>query len=324
STAGDWETVEPDAVHWDKAKLAAALQWAGEVGSSGVVVLLDGKILAESHWTQAGDGDLDGKRPDYSILGTNDSGHSIEDVASVQKSITSILVGIAQQKGLLSIDDAVSKHLGQGWSKAEVSQESQITIRHLLSMTSGLSDRLEFTARPGTKWRYNTPAYSRARDCVVAAAKMELNDVTREWLTGPLGMKDSKWTPRPAFLRSINGYGFASTARDLARFGLMMQAGGRWNGKEIVSDKEYLKQVSSSSQKLNLAYGFLWWLNRGKRVTSAPGDTYSANGAKTRRLYVMPSYGLVVTRIGASPKMEKPRDFDKEFCRRVLAARQDD
>ncbi|MGI9471023.1 MAG: hypothetical protein ACR2NZ_05800, partial [Rubripirellula sp.] len=81
STAGDWETVEPDAVHWDKAKLAAALQWAGEVGSSGVVVLLDGKILAEGHWTQAGDGDLDGKRPDYSLLGTNDSGHSIEDVA---------------------------------------------------------------------------------------------------------------------------------------------------------------------------------------------------------------------------------------------------
>jgi len=61
------------------------------------------------------------------------SGHVIEDVASVQKSVASILIGIAQEKGLLRIDDTVTQYLGAGWSRAEPAQERAITIRHLNS-----------------------------------------------------------------------------------------------------------------------------------------------------------------------------------------------
>ena len=313
---GAWEQSQPGEVGWNREKLKSALDWAGDVGSSGVVILLDGKILAEQHRVEE-TGGL-GLRYRQRL---NEAGHAIEDVASVQKSVTSLLVGLALQKRLLVLDDPVSKHLGVGWSKASETQESKITIRHLLTMTSGLSDNLEFVSGPGSKWRYNTPAYSRVRDCVVAASGKELNELTHEWLTQPLGMKDSRWIPRPASIQTLNAYGFATTARDLARVGLLMQAMGRWGENGIFENSKYLEEAIAASQQQNPSYGFLWWLNQTGRIADAPRDTYSANGAKTRRLFVIPSQGLVITRIGVSPKMNRPRSFDAELLRRILAAK---
>ena len=158
-------------------------------------------------------------------LGVNGQGHPVEDVASAQKSVAAMLVGIAQQKGLLKIDDPVSKHLGKGWSKAPPEAEAKITIRHLVSMSSGLGTRLQYVAPAGTKWFYNTTAYARSLTCVARASGMDENQLTKKWLTGPLGMTDSKWTARPWANQTTviaNKFGFATTARDLARFGLFM------------------------------------------------------------------------------------------------------
>ncbi len=315
----DWPTIAPAKAGWDQAKLDEALKWAGDVGSSSVVILLNGKILAERHW-KVRNSAAARLRARNAGPQQDAQGRAIEDVASVQKSVTSILVGIAQEKKLLSIHDSVSKHLGEGWSKASAEQERKITIRHLLTMSSGLTERLAYSAPPGTKWRYNTPAYSKARDCVAAAAKKDINVVTKQWLTEPLGMANSKWTKRAQLIKSLNALGFSTTARDLARFGLMMQAHGRWDGKPILADQKYLRDATTPSQKMNRSYGYLWWLNSRQRIKTAPADVYSANGALTRRLYVMPSLGLVVTRIGDTPKMDRPRTFDTEFCRRILAA----
>lgn len=321
-----WQHVDPTSIGWDREKLDDALRWAGEVGSSGVVILHRGKILAQRHWDRQPDFRLANgnvNRYFFLVVGKNDAGHVIEDVASVQKSVTSILVGIAQEKGLLNIDDRVFKHLGRGWSKATQEQEDEITLRHLITMTSGLTDKLEFAARAGSRWKYNTSAYAKARDCVVAASSLDANEVTRRWLTEPIGMKDSKWVQRPAGDQSVNPYGFATTANDLARFGLMMQAGGQWGDATIIGDRAYLRSATEPSQRRNKSYGYLWWLNGEKRIGSAPADTYSAKGALTRRLYVLPSMDLVITRLGDVPKMKNPKEFDTEFCRRILAARGD-
>lgn len=323
-SSGTWEKVEPSSVGWDKAKLDAALEWAGEVGSSSVVVLHGGKILVERHWDPKAKATLPNGRPNRyfgTIAGKNAQGHVIEDVASVQKTLVSILVGMAQEKGLLKIDDPVSKHLGVGWSDARVDQEQRITIRHLITMTSGLTDELEYAAKAGSVWKYNTAAYAKSRDCVVAVSGKEVNELTRLWITEPLGMQDSKWVPRKRNVQAINPYGFGTTARDLARFGLMMQANGKWGDRTIIADQRYLKEATHPSQELNKSYGYLWWLNSSRRIRSAPSDTYSANGALTRRLYVVPSLNLVVTRLGDNPKMKNARNFDSEFCRRLLAAK---
>lgn len=178
-------------------------------------------------------------------------------MASAQKSVASFLVGIAQAKGLLKIDDPVNQYLGAGWSRAEPTQEKAVTIRHLITMTSGLSDRGVFEHKPGTRWRYNTPVYARSVDVVAAAAKMDRHELTRKWITQPVAMADSTWASRGAVGARIgNAFGFATTARDLARFGLMVLAGGKWGDKTILADQQYLKEATTTSQKLNPYYGY--------------------------------------------------------------------
>ena len=306
SNDGHWEQVTPASVGWDEARLEAALDVARARNSSGVVVLHRGRIMAERYW------ELGDRTVPYSIMlqGTTGDGHAIEDVASAQKSVVTALTGIAQHRGLLTLDDPVSRHLGRGWSKASTEQESAITIRHLLSMTSGLTSDLEFEADAGSMWSYNTPAYHHVLRILTTVTGTDRNDLTREWLTGRIGMLDSAWVPR---MRSAAAVGFATTARDLARFGLLVLAGGQWADEAIIDDQAYLKAALQPSQRLNPAYGFLWWLNgkdfwvrptdqpervEGALIPSAPSDLVAMQGALARKAYVVPSLGLVVVRLG--------------------------
>ncbi len=325
---GDWERVPPGTVGWNEEKLNAALKLAGDTRASGVVILYRGKILAEQYWKLDENTRAGGKAREYGALvrGRDASGHVIEDVASAQKSIAAMLVGIAQHQGLLRLEDPVAKHLGAGWSKASPEQEQAITVRHLLTMTSGLKDDLTFEAVPGTRWRYNSAAYSRAVNVLAAASKKTPNDLTREWLTGRIGMGNSSWVKRVgAGAEAVaNPLGFATTARDLARFGLLILAEGRWNGEPVIADHAYLHAALRPSQKLNPSYGYLWWLNgqpevargagartKGPLIPTAPPDLVAALGAVDRKLYVVPSLELVVTRLGNSTGPAFQNDFWK-------------
>ena len=292
-----------------------ALDYAGRQKSSAVVILSGGKLIVEKYWQPAAPEKTPDGSPNpyyYMRVGHNAQGQVIEDVASVQKSVTAMLVGIAQAKGLLKLSDPVQRHLGEGWSDAPAAAEAKITIRHLISMTSGLTTQLKYEAPAGSRWKYNTTAYAHARTCVVKAANMTENELTDKWLTGPLGMKDSRWVPRPFAGKTgsiSNPYGFATTARDLARFGLLMLANGDWDGSAVLEDKEFLQAATKPSQNLNKTYGYLWWLSPGKGM-------YSAKGRLVRRLYVIPGQQLVIVRLGDQPKM----DFDGEFLRLLRAA----
>jgi CubicO group peptidase (beta-lactamase class C family) len=328
-----WERVSPASVGWNEEKLQSALDFAGRNRASGVVVLHRGRILAEQYWSLEEGAQAGKKAREYSALvrGRDAAGRVIEDVASVQKSVAAILVGMAQSRGLLKLDDPVSRHLGTGWSKATLDQEGVITVRHLVTMTSGLKDDLTFEAAPGTRWRYNTPAYARTVAVVAAAAKKSPNDLTREWLTDRIGMSDSRWVSRASINSeaAANALGFATTARDLARFGLLILAGGKWNNETVIADQDYLRAALRPSQTLNPSYGYLWWLNgqsalargsgelvKGPLIATAPSDLVAALGAVDRKLYVVPSLDLVVTRLGNSATPA----FQNEFWRLLMTA----
>ena len=342
---GSWEKVEIAESGWDLVKLKAALELAGRRKSSAVVILYRGRLLAEQYWeVPAEPRNEKGRLNRYFYLrhGRGKGGRIVEDVASAQKSIVSLLVGIAGHKGLLKISDPVDKHLGEGWSKAPREKEAKITLRDLISMSSGLKVDLGYEAPPGTKWKYNTPAYSRSLQVVAAASGMSPNELTKKWLTAPLGMADSRWIDRRlkrieattgVKQKTANTLGFATTARDLARAGLMLLADGTWNGKEIVSDKAYLADSVKPSQKMNPAYGYLWWLNSSSRplaangqrrskalVPSAPPDLFAAQGALGRRLWVAPSLGIVATRLGDDPRATGQGDFDRLFWKALVEA----
>lgn len=326
--ADSWQHASPASVSWDSAAIQKAVDFAMSRKSSGIVVVVDGKIIAEKF----ADVKEPSRRYQGMVYGKDRLGHPIEDVASCQKSVASVLVGIAQDKGLLKIDDPVQKYLGEGWSNASPEQEKQITIRHLISMNSGLDDRLRFVAPPNTKWKYNTNAYCLSLQA--AAAKMTPNEITEQWLTGPLGMKDSRWVERklPRIAPpETNKLGFATTAHDLARFGLLVLRRGQWHKTRVVS-ANFLKESARPSQKINPAYGFLWWVNgqkfavRGQRTVKgplnaeAPADMFAALGALGRKCYVVPSLDLVVTRLGDEPNAFGKKNFDLEFWRLMTKA----
>ena len=120
------------------------------------MILLHGRLLAEKRWDPA----AFASSARFAFERVAD-GQILEDVASVQKSVTSMLFAIARKKGLIRLEDPVSQHLGVGWSKAGTEKESKILMRHLLSMSGGLDDSLAYEADAGTKWFYNTPAYQK-------------------------------------------------------------------------------------------------------------------------------------------------------------------
>lgn len=326
---GEWERIDPATVGWNAELLSDAIDVASKRHSSGVVILYNGRIMAERYWDSINAPIL----YDNFVQGKDSEGHVVEDVASAQKSIVAVLVGMAQERGLLKLNDPVSQYLGMGWSKASPVQEQVVSIAHLLSMSSGLQEDLSFEAAAGTTWYYNTPAYHMLMRVVEVAAGQTRDVLTREWFTDKLAMKDSGWTVRPWASADI-GVGFSTTARDLARFGLMIQAGGRWQENTLLKDTTFLSQMLSPSQSMNPAYGYLWWLNGqafalapgagaprsdGALIQSAPADLVAMQGALDRKLYIVPSLGLVIARLGSSGDAEGI-SFNAAFWGALMAA----
>jgi len=330
----EWDRADPGALGWNVTALENLVSFAKTRKSTGLLIVQDGKIVVEQHWPVTS---LDAfTRPRfYSLLshGLTKEGQPIEDVASVQKSLVSILVGMAAGKGLIDIEAPVSRYLGKGWSKAGAAEQA-ILVRHLLSMDSGLDTQLRYEQPAGTYWRYNTPAYSQLISILEVVTHQEIGPLTKEWVFDPIGMRDSRWGVRTGIwaISNYNAAGFQTTPRDLARLGLLVTMNGKWGGKDIVGNDNWFPLSVSASQELNPAYGFLWWLNGadkhrssiksdsslrdGPLVVSAPRDLIIAMGHEKRRLYISPSNKLVIVRFGSDPG----RGFDREFWTQMSAA----
>jgi CubicO group peptidase (beta-lactamase class C family) len=329
---GEWQSIEAAAAGWNEQALAEALAYAREQRSSGLVVVQHGRMVAEAYWEVLPPEDGNSRYQNLAAERTDD-GRPIEDVASAQKSVVSFLAGVARGKGLLDFEAPVSHYLGVGWSKATADQEAAIRVHHLMSMSSGLDTGGAFQVPAGEKWMYNTNMYSRMVQVIEAASGLDVHTYTSQWLTERIGMNESRWGDRPWIRegQDANRIGFRTTARDLARFGVLVAAGGSWQGEDVLGDERYLEQAFAPSQPFNDAYGLLWWINGGERLMSgaapegvpgplidtAPDDLVAAQGALGRKLYVVPSLDLVVSRLGDQPE----RGFNRELWRRLMAAR---
>jgi CubicO group peptidase (beta-lactamase class C family) len=186
-------------------------------------------------------------------------------------------------------------------------------------MTSGLDDAvpdpyctlpscLQYSADAGTRWAYHNAPYTLLDTVIEASTGMALNPFLNQNLLQPIGMNG---------LFIPNGYNnvFVSNARSMARFGLMILAGGVWNGDTIIADTAYFRQMLNTSQSLNLSYGYLWWLNGkasfrlpGSQLNfpgyfnpNAPADMVAAMGKNGQLINVVPSMNLVWLRMGDAP-----------------------
>jgi CubicO group peptidase (beta-lactamase class C family) len=300
----EWETVTFSEIGWDETGTGALLFYLELTGSHIFVVLKDGKILMENYWS------------DY----TKDSPYPL---FSATKGMTAVLIGNAQDRGDLSINDRVSDILGTGWTNTTPEQEQAITVRHLLSMASGLDDDLFFEAPAGGIWRYGH-AYGKLYDVLLAATGKTKIQLIEEEIIQPLEMEhmthvaDQTWVD--------------CSGRDAARYGLMMLAKGDWDGTSILADKDYFEDMLKPSASPNPSYGYLWWLNgkssymlpgsqtvySGPMMPDAPSDSYMAAGAFSQFVITIPSFNVVIVRMGTL-NLVSPEAYANEIIKLTLA-----
>jgi len=305
-----WESATPEDAGWSSTALDELATTAGAANSVSLVVVAGGRIVLERYW------------------GAHQES-TTRDIASCQKSVTSTLVGIAIEKGLLQLDDPVSKYLEPGWTKASPTEEGAILLRHLITMTSGLHPtKLTRVAAPNTTWGYNTDAYQKTRLVLERASGQDLDSLARVWIWDPIGASTAtNWKPRIGLVDAVGSpmWGLSCTARDMARFGLLVLRKGEWAGNRLVSET-WLNDATSPSQALNPSYGYLWWLLGARKNGSrneVPPDLVAALGAQDQKIYVCPSLDLVLARQGSAAKgaAETTSDFDTVLIDGLLAAR---
>lgn len=317
-----WESVRPTEAGFDSAQLSAALDWAGDQSSAAVVVVWRGRIVMERYWQ----GWTTQTRGPYFSAG---------------KTITAALTLDLVRNGDVALDVPTSTYLGVGWSRNAM-DESAISVRRLLSMSSGTNDSLQRILSPTAgRFYYNNPAYYQLFGVIEAASGASMSSFAASRLFTPIGMSRTllfanEDTGEP-------GYIFIGSARDFARFGILTMNHGRWNGAQILADSALLQQARKPSGTDNLSYGWLWWLNGGAShrtpgpyllptnagplFSAAPADLAAALGKDDKKLYVVPSLGLVIVRLGEKAPIsgaESPAaisTFDNEFWTRLMLAR---
>lgn len=201
-------------------------------------------------------------------------------------------------------------------------------------------DQADYTAvlpavhAAGERWIYDDHVYRLLFRVLEEATGEPLPRYSQRTLFEPLGMSDVGWLQRQGAGRP-NYRGIRTTARDLARFGLLASHRGLWQNQQIVS-RGFWDRALTALQALNPSYGLLWWANGAASFTlpggaqaegplwpEVPADAFGALGASGRRLWVVPSRDLVVARLAKKPTdrdFAGAGSFDNQFLRRVCAA----
>jgi CubicO group peptidase (beta-lactamase class C family) len=279
---------------------------------AGLLILKDGKIAFE----------------DYELGATAATRWASFSMA---KSVSSTLVGVALQQGLISSpDDAVSRYVpalkGGGYDG--------VSIRNLLQMASGVRWNETYTdpqsdvsklglrlldlkpgtvvaymsalpkaGAPGSIWNYSTGETYLAGAVVEGATHRQLAAYLSETLWSRLGMEqDATWWLESPGGMGLAGSGIGATLRDYGRFGLFVQEDGRIEGKRLVPEG-WFREAGSAHVigGKSVDYGYLWWpMPRG-------GDpihqgAFEARGIYGQHLYINPGEKLVIVVLSARSK----------------------
>lgn len=330
----DWEILTPEEAGMDAAAIEDAVRYAAEHNSTGLTIVRGGRLVTEHYWQRW-------------------TPETAQPIFSSSKSVTATLVGMAIEEGRMKGVEQSASAFVPAWKD---SPEAAITIRQMLSMTSGIRvgmvravasvDAFEETAalppehRPGEHWAYNTPVYRMLLRMLEHATGESINQYTQRRLAGPIGLQYSSWDCSPAPAGKTNCAWYRSCLRDMSKFGLLILRQGKWEDKQIVS-AGYVKASISTSQKLNEAYGYLWWLNgkssfklaggragQGMLWPDCPPDAVGALGAQDKKIYVVPSLDLVISRHGGGAGVARTAgeegggrtSFDNELLGRICRA----
>jgi CubicO group peptidase (beta-lactamase class C family) len=303
-TGNQWDTLSPARFGYCNDRIDSLYELLDQQNSKAFILIKDGKIVLEKYFDKF----------------TQDS---LWYWASAGKTLTAAVVGVLEGQGKLQLTDKTHQYLGKGWTSLTQIQEDSITVRHQLTMTTGLDDApatadctspscLKYKAAVGTRWAYHNAPYTLLDQVISAASGKTLNQVIFSEFTGATGLK-------VAYIKVGDNNVAFSTPRNFARFGVLLLNGGKWGSKQIIPS-DYFAAMTASSQSLNPSYGYLTWLNgkdkfmipqsqfkfNGDCMPGGPSDLIMALGKDGQQIMVSPSENLVWIRMGESPDTKNP------------------
>ena len=310
-----WETKPINSFGWKLDSIQPLKDYLAQKNTKSFMIIQNGRIVMEEYF----------------------NGHTSTtnwEWNSAGKTLVSATIGIAQQENIININNKVSNYLGTGWTSMPLAKENMITVKNLLTMTSGNDDTKQLVTKPnltyvadaGTRWAYSN-IFQKLIDIVDSTSTMAFETYFNAKVKNKIGM-DGYWNFGPIYTI------YNSTTRSMARFGLLALNKGKWENNQVINEAFFNESINTS-QPINPSYGYLWWLN-GKTsymvpnsqiiyptalVPNAPADMYSAMGAKDNRIYVIPSKKMVVIRMGNASDPANPNfalsGFDNELWGKI-------
>ena len=310
----DWETVSISELNWNENQLQLLLEFLETKNTKSFIILHKGKIAVEAYFN-------------------NHDATKFWYWASAGKTITTAISGIAESENLINLDAKVSDYLGENWTNIPLEKENLITGKNLLSMTSGLDDslgdavskeNLQYKADADSRWAYHN-VYVKIQDVIANATKTDFTNYFDTKLKDKIGMN--------GFWRKSDNFNvYWSNSRSMARFGLLIANNGKWENSQVIPEN-FVIESTLTSQNINKAYGYLWWLNgkesyllpqsqnefSGKLIPNAPNDMFAALGKNDQKIYIVPSKKLVVIRMGEAAETSNfaLSTFDNDLWARI-------
>jgi CubicO group peptidase (beta-lactamase class C family) len=330
-TNDGWETASLADVGINEATITDsmnALLSLDEHPLHGIVVIKDGRLVLEEYFSGE---DLD-LTEGLNYVNKDFDRDTLHSQASASKSVTSILLGIAIDQGLVRGVNETMLSFFPEHSDLKDGDKDGITLEHMLSMSSGIpwdegysytdprndlnqmfygEDPVRYVlekpivAPPGSEFIYNSGTTNLLGEVVRRSTGLTLLEFARQHLLAPLGIDSADWIPFPnAPHIAVASSTLYLRPRDMAKIGQLYLQGGAWKGERIVSEgwvtesaRESIRVPPSSSPIAGLihGYGYQWW-----RGTFSNGDTetYFAAGWGGQFIFVLPDLDMVVVLTG--------------------------
>ena len=317
-----WKVAPPEQEGLDP-KLICAIgpvfeQWLA-ADPHGIVIIRHG-VLVYEHYFAGGD-----VRWGPSLGLVPHDADTLHDLRSVTKSVVALLVGVALDRGLLKTVDAPVFSLLPEYQDLGAPGKNLITLRTLLSMSSGLDwpelavsynnptnveRRMNFApdpyrfvleqplaAEPGKVWNYNSGGVEVIGDILTKTTGEPLAKFAKQALFDPLGITHWEWWHGGNL---STAWGLRLRPRDMAKIGQLVLDRGKWNGQQIVSAAWVRQMTTPQIPEWTMlpfasfdAYGYLWWLGRSP-IEGREIEWISAVGWGGQRIFVVPSEDMVV------------------------------
>ncbi|MCB0729472.1 MAG: serine hydrolase [Ignavibacteriae bacterium] len=291
-----WEFADPIDLNIDKHKIDEAFSHAEKLDFIySIIVVRNGKIAAEKYFN--------GKDK-----------YSIYSIKSVSKSFLSAALGIAESKGMISLNERLTDIIDNYQSQITDTKFNEITLQNLITMKAGLDgDRniysnvvnssnwlstifsMNLINNPGVKFVYTTPGTHLLSAVLTASSGVSSLEFIEEHLTNKMGIEINDWRQDPQGIY-FGGNDMFFTTRNMAVLGLLYLNEGKLNEIQIVpkdwitaSLNDYSGGIGNWSVMKNIGYGYLWWLGEINEY-----KMYTAIGHGGQFVLCIPKLNLIV------------------------------